>query len=123
MRTCIRFAVLAALVLTACGSDEVGPVIDSLLPTAAARGASVEIVGNRFCGDASDDAKADGSCMTPPNGFVNFGEDADVTRAVVVAWTNQKITVQVPQSATVGSTLVLVIVNGVSSNAASFEVQ
>ena len=112
-----------AWALAACGGDGSGPVIDSLSPEAAARGAQVEIQGERFCGDDADRANPDGSCVTPPAGFVNLGEDADVVRATVRSWKDTAISIEVPQSAPTGPTLVIVTVNGVSSNAASFEVQ
>lgn len=120
-----RAVVMIALAcgLVACGGGGSGPVIDSLSPTAAARGAQLEILGERFCGDDDDRADAEGACTTPPNGFVNLGMDADVVRATVRAWKDESIIVEVPQAAPVGPTLVIVTVNGVSSNAADFEVQ
>jgi uncharacterized protein (TIGR03437 family) len=114
---------LAVVIAVACGSDGSGPVIDMVEPNAAARGAAVELTGDRFCGDEPDAADDQGACTTPPNGFVNFGADADVVRATVRAWSQTAITVEVPQNAEAGSTLIVVTVNGVSSNAVNFEVQ
>lgn len=110
-----------AAVATGCG-DEAGPHIDEVMPNAAARGTDVDIIGARFCGDG-DAAEEDGSCKQPPAGSVSFGASVDVVRATVVGWTNDRITVTVPSAAAEGATLVVVTLNGTSSNAAEFEVQ
>jgi hypothetical protein len=112
----------AALLVCGCGEDGVGPHIDRLIPEEGEAGAEVDVVGKRFCGDGSDVAEENGACKSPPAGFVNFGADADVVRASVVEWKHERITVEVPASAPSGSTLVVVTVNGVASNAAPFDV-
>jgi uncharacterized protein (TIGR03437 family) len=124
-----RLLVLAVLVAASAlpvvgcsGEDGVGPEIDRMEPDSASPGTAVEIIGKRFCGDGDDAATDEGTCTTPPAGFVNFGPDADVVRATIVEWKHERITVDVPQSAAVGATLVVVTVNGVSSNAVEFEV-
>jgi len=132
MRGARRFCLLVlgsvvaawAASIAGCGGDDgVGPYIDRVLPEAAAPGDTVEIIGERFCGDGSDLADDEGACITPPAGSVNFGMDADVVRASIAEWKNERISVDVPESAAAGATLIVVTVNGVSSNAADFEVQ
>jgi len=104
------------------GEDGIGPYIDRVEPEEGASGGAVEIIGKRFCGDGSDVAADDGTCNSPPAGFVSFGLDADVVRATVVEWKQKRITVDVPQSAAAGATLIVVTVDGVASNAVDFEV-
>jgi hypothetical protein len=122
----LALSVLSALALVAvsgCGDGGSGPVIDSVSPKAGQRGAQVEIMGARFCGDEDDAADDQGACTTPPAGFVNFGIEDPVVRANVVAWMDERITVTVPNMAATGATVIVVTVGGVSSNAADFSVQ
>ena len=116
-------AAFALVVVTGCGDSGTGPVIDSVTPQQAQRGAEVELLGDRFCGDGDDVADSAGVCATPPSGFVNFGIEDPVVRANVVRWLNDRITVTVPNSAPVGATVLVVTVSGVSSNAVDFDVQ
>ncbi len=118
------FAVAAVFASSGCEQDDgVGPFVDRALPDAAAPGATVEIVGERFCGDESSAATDEGTCVVPPAGFVSFGRDANVVRATIVEWKEERITLTVPTSANAGATLVVVTVDGVSSNAVDFEVE
>lgn len=125
-RVIVLAIVVAAGALATSGCDEddgIGPRVDRVMPEAAAAGATVEIVGERFCGDESNAATDEGTCTVPPAGFVNFGKDANVVRAAIVEWKQERITVTVPASAAAGATLIVVTVEGVSSNAVEFEVQ
>lgn len=117
-----RLSVIAlAVTLLSCGVGGVGPVIDMLDPASGARDSQVEIIGDRFCGEGADAADAEGACASPPNGFVSFGAEEPI-RATVQSWRHQRITVTVPASAPVESTIVTVTVNGNESNPVSFEV-
>ena len=119
---------LAALALlplwvAGCGGGGSGPRIDQLAPPAAAIGARLDILGVGFCGAA---LPADGgaSCSPPPTGFVTFGtrEGLDPSRAQVMAWGDERITVTVPSGLNAGVMNVVVTVDGRQSNAADFEV-
>lgn len=122
-RAVLALAALALVAVTGCGDGGTGPVIDSVAPEQGQRGAQVEIMGARFCGDDDGAADDQGACTTPPAGFVNFGIEDPVVRADVVSWMDERITVTVPNMAPAGATVIVVTVNGVSSNAADFDVQ
>ncbi len=118
------------------------PRIDSLAPDQAATGATIDLLGVRFCGPAAEDVKDDDSCVAPPNGFVTFGTapgipsdggagaDAAVTtlpadgvaRGQIVAWKGTRISVKVPASLAPGVTKVVVTVDGLTSNQRDFTV-
>lgn len=120
------FAVLGLSVMVfGCGGDDggQGPIIDELLPAAAAPGATIEVIGDRFCGDLSEDANADGTCVDNVAALVNFGEDQAVIRASVQSYTHTRISVAVPDQAPAGATVVVVLRGGVPSNSAAFDVQ
>ena len=114
-------ALSVGIVCACAGDDGVGPNIDRVAPTVSAVGGQVEIHGARFCGDDAEVA-ADGGCVDPPPGFVNFGVDANVVRAAVVEWRDELIRVTVPESAAPGAGFVVVTVAGVTSNAVDFQV-
>lgn len=109
----------AALSLAACQPTG-GPVIDRVEPARAARGATVTVRGEGFCGEGR--AAADGSCRTLPPGAVDFGLDLPMARAMVLSWADAAIGVTVPAAAVTGPTTVVVTVDGRSSNGAEFEV-
>jgi hypothetical protein len=113
-------------VLASCGGDDggSGPVIHDIAPAAAAPGATVELLGNRFCGDDPDAVREDGSCVVPPAGLISFGAGDEAVRALgIQSWRHQRIEVAVPSTAGPGATVVIVTVNGVASNEYPFEVQ
>ncbi len=120
MRLFFATLVAAVAAMGGCG-DSAGPTIDQVIPTAAARGAEIQILGQRFCGDAVTNVDEMGACVTPPAGFVTLGE-TDMVRASVRSWKAAEVRVVVPQSIAAGSTVVIVTVDGASSNAAAFEV-
>ena len=65
---CVAFA---APLSAGCDCEEgTGPYIDRVEPEEGASGGAVEIIGERFCGDGSDIAADDGTCNSPPAGFV-----------------------------------------------------
>ena len=106
----------AALLWVGC-VDDGGPRIDRVSPPAAAAGATVEVVGERFCAGA-----ASASCHEEVAGFVTFGLEPPQRRGLIASWTDSRIQVVVPAQAP-GSADVIVTVDGRSSNAADFEVQ
>jgi len=119
----VFFTSLAAAVVAlaaGCG-DSAGPTVDQVVPTAAARGTEIQILGERFCGDAAANVDEAGGCVTPPAGFVTLGAN-DMVRASVRSWKAAEVRVVIPQSIATGSTVVIVTVDGASSNAAPFEV-
>lgn len=105
--------------LGACGDSGTGPEIESLMPSAASPGEVVEVLGKRFCGGDADD---DGACASQPDGVVSFGADASL-RGLVAAWSDTRISLTVPSTAPLGATLVVVTVDGVSSNEVAFDVR
>ena len=111
----------AALALACGGGDGVGPVIDAVSPSTGQRGTPVTIAGDRFCGDGEDAAGADGVCATPPAGLVNF-VGTGVARAQVTSWRDEEIVVTVPATAEDGVVEIVVVLAGVSSNSADFDV-
>jgi hypothetical protein len=122
-------ALLAAVLLTVstvvgCGDDEGGsnPRIDSLAPAQATVGATLDVLGVRFCGPDSAAVMDDDSCVELPNGFVTFGIEPGITRGQVVSWKGTRIQVKVPGSLAPGVTKVIVTVNGLASNPRDFTV-
>jgi hypothetical protein len=103
----------------ACAPAE-GPVLDRIEPAAAARGATVRLDGERFCGPI--EPTAEGGCSRPPSGAVDFGLNPPMARAPVIAWGDRAIEVEVPAAAAGGALTVYVTVDGRSSNGVSFEV-
>lgn len=114
-----------ASVAAGCGGEEgTGPVIHEVTPAAAAPGATVEILGERFCGDGGEAANDDGSCAEPPIGLIAVGAGGEAIRAVdIQSWRHERIEVAVPGAAPPGATVIVVTVNGVASNEYPFEVQ
>lgn len=116
-------AAIALVAVLGCGDGGEGPVIDDILPAAAAPGATVEIVGARFCGDPDDSADADGMCVDNVAAVVNFGAGEQVARAQISSYGQNSISVAVPSTATPGATIVVVVRDGVTSNSFDFEIQ
>ena len=56
-------------------------------------------------------------------GAVDLGLSPPMTRAPILAWSDAAITVQVPPTAPLGPTAVIVTVDGRSSNAATLEIK
>jgi uncharacterized protein (TIGR03437 family) len=115
--------VLTLCVVAACGDGGEGPVIDDVQPPAAAAGATIEIIGDRFCGDEDSSANDDGTCVSPPASLVFFGEQPDASRASISMYSHTQITAVVPAAAAVGATVVIVVRGEVESNRFDFEVQ
>jgi hypothetical protein len=91
------------------------PAIATVTPASAPRGATIELAGEGFC------AVADDGCA-PFSGSVDFGIEPPQVRAVPVSWAPERIQLVVPQSVAVGSTVIIVTVDGRASNAADFTV-
>lgn len=109
----------AAFGLAACQPGS-GPTIERIEPAQAARGATVTVRGDGFCGEGR--AVGDGSCAPLPPGSVDVGLELPMARALVQAWAEESITVTVPAAARLGETVVVVTVDGRSSNGGAFEV-
>lgn len=124
LRLCWPVIVFACAVASCGGEEEgTGPVIHQVTPAAATPGATVEILGERFCGDG-DAANDDGSCIVPPTGLIGFGVAGEAIRALdIQSWRHERIEVAVPGTAQPGATVIVVTVNGVPSNEYAFEVQ
>jgi hypothetical protein len=101
------------LILGGC-TDPTAPHIDRVVPGTAPVGAIVTIEVDHFCGPA-------GSCDPLPVGSVSFGIDPQI-RASIRSWRADRIEAQVPAAAA-GPVLVVVTVDGRSSNGVSFHVQ
>ena len=76
--------------------------------------------GTGFCGP--DRASETGECTSLPSGAVALGLAPPMTRAPILTWSDAAITVQVPGTAPLGPTALIVTVDGRSSNAATLEV-
>ncbi len=97
-----------------------GPQIAAVEPAQAPRGATVRVHGTGFCGDGR--GSATGDCVPLPPGSVVFGLELPAARAAVQAWRDDAIAVTVPTGAAIGSTVVVVTVDGRSSGGGDFEV-
>ena len=116
----MKLAAAAGLLAGAACTGGGGPAIDRLEPASAARGATVTVRGSGFCGP--DRAADDGACTSLPSGAVDLGLEPPMTRAPILAWSDAAITLQVPATAPLGPTALIVTVDGRSSNAATLEV-
>jgi hypothetical protein len=111
---------LLLLGLAACAADPDAPRIDGVSPEEASVGAIVTITGERFCGRVSAVGEG-GACEPLPAGSVSFGIDPQVG-AAIVTWRDSRIDARVPAAAS-GEVLVVVTVDGRSSNGVSFRVR
>jgi hypothetical protein len=108
------------LAMSAVGCDAGGgPHIESVAPPAGRAGDAITLRGQAFCAGAGDRAE----CWRQTAGFVSFGINPPSVRASVVSWDDTAIVVTVPDSVARGGTELVVTVDGLSSNAADFEVQ
>ena len=96
-----------------CAADA-GPHLDTVTPEAGRAGDEVTISGSGFCGD--------GACDPLPGGYVSFGIAPQVD-GVVTAWREDEIRAVVPAGAATGEILIVVTVDGRSSNGVRFEVR
>jgi hypothetical protein len=111
---------LAWGIVVAAGCDAGGgPHIDSVAPRAGRAGDAITLSGRGFCADVG--ATAD--CGRSTAGYVAFGINPPMVRAAVSSWDDTAIVVTVPESVARGGTELIVTVDGLSSNAAAFEVQ
>jgi hypothetical protein len=106
-------AVMLSLVLAGCGVDG-GPHLDAVAPTAGTAGDAVAITGSGLCGR--------GDCDPLPSGLVSFGIDPQVD-GEVTRWSADEIDATVPPGIVPGEILIVVTVDGQSSNGVSFEVR
>jgi hypothetical protein len=103
---------LSLLWIGACASD--GPHIESVMPEEGSAGDEVTLAGDGFCGA--------GDCDPLPTGYVSFGIDPQID-GVVTAWSEGEIRAEVPQSVAPGEILIVVTVDGRSSNGVRFVVR
>jgi hypothetical protein len=109
-----RARVLLGLAAWAGCSDDGGPRLDSVLPVAASREATVTITGRRLCGTRGDCAGAAGE--------LQLGLDPPTVRAIVLSYSDTQAQVVIPAVTPIGATVLVVTVNERSSNALAFEV-
>jgi hypothetical protein len=107
-----------AMSAVGCAADDGGPHIASVAPPAGRAGDAITLRGRAFCGGAAASAE----CWRDTAGAVTFGINPPMVRASVVSWDDDTIVVTVPESVAPGGTELVVIVDGLSSNAADFEV-
>lgn len=115
-----RKAIVFALLGASCTATD-GPTVDALDPQSGEPGQSVTVYGSTYCG-ARDRVTPDGGCDPLPAGTVHFGIDPLVS-ATPVSWTDEAIVVAVPAQLPPGDVLVVVTVDGRSSNGVSFRVR
>jgi hypothetical protein len=113
---------LAAGVLALCAActDPDAPRLSDVTPDEAPPGATVVITGENLCGTAVSVGEG-GACEPLPAGYVSFGIDPQVD-GVIVAWADARIEAIVPAAAS-GEVLIVVTVDGRSSNGISFTVR
>jgi hypothetical protein len=112
----LRAAVVAATALAAAAGcvDDGGPRLDAAEPAAAARRATVHLIGRRLCGD--------GARCEAAGGAVRLGADPPIVQATVLAYADTEAQIQIPDVAPLGPTALIVTVNERASNALAFEV-
>ena len=101
------------LLIAACAADDGGPRLESVLPDAAGRNATVMITGSRLCGA--------GDC-THVAAAVQLGLDLPMIDAAISSYSDSAASVVVPATAPIGNTQIIVTVAGRSSNSLAFEV-
>jgi hypothetical protein len=111
---------MTSLAVGAGACEATGPHVDGVEPGRGARGATVVVRGAGFCGEGR--AQAGGGCDPLPPGSVVFGLDLPAARGRIERWADDEIAVTVPAAAAVGPTVVVVTVDGRSSNGGDFEV-
>jgi hypothetical protein len=109
----VRSAVVLAVVLVAGCVPGDGPQLDAVTPTEGAPGDEVVLTGSGLCGA--------GDCDPLPTGMVSFGIDPQID-GIVTSWADDEIGARVPQSVAAGDILIVVTVDGRSSNGVSFRV-
>ena len=105
--------VVAGVVAGAC-TVEAGPRLHEATPARAAVGARVQVHGDGFCGAAGD-------CSAVAY-RVSLGLELPSVQAIVHGYSDTTADIQIPSIAPVGSTSIVLTVDGRSSNALDFEV-
>jgi hypothetical protein len=95
-------------------TDDHAPHLISVTPGAAPRGAQVTLAGERLCGDPPD-------CDTAA-GAIQIGLALPTTLATVLEYDDDRAVIEVPSTAEIGPTEIIVTVNERASNAIAFEV-
>jgi hypothetical protein len=109
----LRGAFVGVAAIAGC-SDDSGPRLDTVTPTAARRETMVTITGRRLCGTTGDCATAAGE--------VDLGLDPPMVRVVVVSYSDSSAQLVIPAVAPIGASALIATVNERSSNALGFEV-
>jgi len=104
----------AVLLLLCSCADDGGPRLTRATPEMAGIGATVELIGTRFCGMHAD-------CAGVP-AKVEFGIASPIALAPIHSLTDTSLTIQVPVLAAAGATDIVLTVDGRSSNALAFTV-
>ncbi len=107
---------LALFVLSCDEDSSVGPVVHNVLPSLAVPGSTIDILGDRFCSDGSDECAADASTQ------VSLGL-IQIPRGNFITYEQARISVGVPADLAPGSTLLVVSRDGQSSEPVVFEVE
>jgi hypothetical protein len=115
----IASGAVALLGLGAC-DDPTAPYLHGISPAEARPGDRVVLSGERLCGTAVT-VTAAGACEPLPAGRVSFGIDPMISGSVVT-WQDRRIEAIVPGDAA-GEVLVVVTVDGRSSNGISLRVR
>ncbi|MBX3154560.1 MAG: hypothetical protein KF773_01075 [Deltaproteobacteria bacterium] len=105
---------LAAVFFMLGCADGSAPLLASVVPAAAPAGATIELRGERLCGEPADCATAAGE--------IQIGLSPPVVLATVVAYTDTAATLVIPPVTPVGATVLVATVNERVSNALAFEV-
>lgn len=106
-------ALVAASSLTGC-TDDGGPRLEAVTPSASARNTMVTLTGQRLCGANDDCVHATGSIV--------LGLSPPQIQATIVTSDSTSIRVVIPAIAELGTTHLIATVDDRSSNALAFEV-
>lgn len=111
---------IALVAAGACSdADGSGPEVLQLNPSEASPGGTVDILGERFCGELGvlGDSVV---CMAPPAASVHIGSESTVVRGDSLRWEDERITIELPDDVAVGVTVLTVSVEGLVSNTVDF---
>lgn len=109
----MKLAVGLAWLVCGC-ADDGGPRLDHAAPSSASRDAFVDIAGHRLCADHP-------ACMGV-TAIVELGLSPPMVQAPIMSYADDLVRIQIPSVAEIGSTDIILTVDGTSSNALPFEV-
>ena len=107
---------LCLIAAAACSTDDGGPRLDAIVPSAVVQGAMAMVTGSRLCGPGGSAA-----CANVP-ATIALGTEPPMVQAEVASYSDTSATFVVPSLVPAGATAVIVTVGDQSSNALAFDV-